>query len=144
MTSNIVTCATRRARLLFKACGIRSEELDSEREELLGDDYFGTATMVYSDQQGFTDSDLEHVSHLRDIKQLYLPGTSVTNQGLGNLTELHRLEELGLENTRITDAGLAKLGTLKCLRRLILTGTRVTDSDVRELKEALPNIRVER
>ena len=53
-------------------------------------------------------------------------------------TALKQLQQLSLYNTAVTDAGLKELANLKQLSALYLSKTNVTEAGVAELREALP------
>ena len=52
---------------------------------------------------------MEHLKGLRQLQELGLSGTEVTDAGLEHLKGLRQLEKLDLYDTGITDAGLAHL-----------------------------------
>lgn len=54
------------------------------------------------------------------------------------LAALKNLSELSLLNTQVTDAGLKELASLKKLETLNLFETKVTTAGVAELQKALP------
>ena len=70
---------------------------------------------------GTTDSDLEVLSGLGDVRSLNLELTSVTDAGLQEVAGLKDLEALNLRATRITVAGLPKLAVLRHLESLDLS-----------------------
>ena len=43
-----------------------------------------------------------------------------------------------------SDAGLVHLKEVTALQKLVISGTHVTDAGVNDLKEALPNLTIER
>ena len=73
---------------------------------------------------GFSGIDpvLPHVSELRQIKELDLGGSSVTDAGMENIKPLVRLEVLTLGDTSVGDIGLRNIETLSRLRKLELGG----------------------
>ena len=84
------------------------------------------------------------VRGVTNLRELALVNTRVTDEGLAYLGGLKRLEKLTLGGAAITDRGLAALRGLPELRDLDLFGTRVTEAGVRQLKAALPQLRVMR
>ena len=81
------------------------------------------------------------------LERLNLQGTPITNLGLAHLTGLAALERLYLYDTEITAAGLVHFQKMPALRRLALSGyfssDRLTDADIANLREALPNVRID-
>ena len=82
------------------------------------------------------------------LERLNLQGTPITNLGLAHLTGLAALERLYLYDTEITAAGLVHFQKMPALRYLALDGPqtqtpRFTDADIANLREALPNVRID-
>ncbi len=61
---------------------------------------------------------------------------------LAGLKELKQLQNLDLSQTQVTDAGLEDLATIKGLTVLRLSRTKVTAAGVGELQKALPNCKI--
>ncbi len=80
-----------------------------------------------------TDSDLEVLESLKQVRTLNLYGTSITDAGLAHLTGLTKLETVHLSSTAVTGSGLQYLGRLPGLRDLNLHQTHVVDEDLRYL-----------
>jgi hypothetical protein len=84
-----------------------------------------------------TDHTLQHLQHMRVLKELDLNDTQITDVGLASLARLPALEKLRLRNTKITDAGFWQhLFDLERLDELDLTGTAVAGKTVRAWKAA--------
>jgi hypothetical protein len=116
----------------------------------------------------FSDADLEFLTSLPQLQTLVLYNTPITNAGLAHLRGLNQLRTLDLRETRIsdagleqlaalarlsvlcvdspeiTDAGVEKLGVLKSLSSLDIRGTWVTENGAANLKQALPDCKIER
>jgi len=116
----------------------------------------------------FNDRDLSHLSELRNLRMVYLPGAAITDSGLQYITnltrlnvldlrntqvgdsglkhvgELHQLQELDLRNTHVTDAGLEHLAGIVTLKRLRAGGSGISRAGAAALRRALPKCRVER
>jgi hypothetical protein len=101
---------------------------------LLGDDCFRSVYRITFLTQYATDSGLQHLKGLTNLKQLDLNGSPVTDAGLENLKGLTRLETLNLGEAKITDAGLKQLQELTQVRWLILERTQITDAGLVYLK----------
>jgi hypothetical protein len=94
---------------------------------------------------GVTDAGLASLEGLKSLETLSLAGTSIGDVGLEHLTGLTNLRELDLTHTRVTGAGLKHLTGLTDLRRLAIGGTEIDyqGKEVRELRQALPQLRIE-
>ena len=79
---------------------------------------------VWLDKTKAGDDDLEIVTRLPKLRELYIGGTKVTSNGLPQLATLPMLEILDLGNTGIDDAGLADLALFPGLQELGLAGNR--------------------
>ncbi len=136
--------------------------------ELLGDDFFTTAISLNLDYTHVTDTDLEYLKGLPELRDLGLSGFYITDAGLEHLKGLTQLQSLRLASTpvtgiglehlkglgglkrldlsrsRVTDPGLEHLKGLTQLQWLWLSGTKVSDAGVTGLRKALPNADVER
>ena len=71
-----------------------------------------------------TDTLLESLKALKQLRKLQLAQTNVTDVGLAHIKGLTGLEELDLRDTKITDAGLVYLKGLNRLQFLNLTTQR--------------------
>jgi hypothetical protein len=84
------------------------------------------------------------VARLHDVQVLDLHNTGISDSGLQCLDGLSQLRTLSLENTQVTDAGLEHLRGLVRLKELKLYNTKVTDGGVKKLRQELPNCEIER
>jgi len=76
-----------------------------------------------------TDSELAHLSRLRNLEYLRLQDTPITGAGLQYMSNLKSLKELDLRKTQVDDAGLAYLSKLTNLEKLSAGEMWVTDQD---------------
>jgi hypothetical protein len=110
---------------------------------------------VYLETPPVRDSDLEHLTPLRGLKQLrltftavtgeglshlpstlprlWLDGSPITDEGLRHLRHMTALVSLSLDKTQISNAGLEHLHSLPMLTTLSLRGTRIGDSGLETL-----------
>ena len=80
-----------------------------------------------------------------NVQSVFLFMGDVTDTDVENLKGLTQLKELGLNYTSVTDNGLEHLKGLKQLQQLDLRGTtKVTDVGVEKLQQALPNCKIYR
>lgn len=84
------------------------------------------------------------LSAFPQLKGLTIKFSKVTDAGLIHLRQFSQLQDLPLETAGITDAGLEQLKDFTQLKVLNLKGTKVTDAGVQALRQALPNVKVER
>ena len=82
-----------------------------------------------------TDAALEHLSGLKNLRQLGLDHTSVAGPGLRHIAGLGNLEELWLLDTPLADAGTEHLCELTKLRLLDLRETNVGDATLANLAD---------
>src|SRR5581483_5197917 len=75
-----------------------------------------------------SDSDLQQLKDLRQLRSLNLMKTEVTDAGMKEVKELAELTSLNLRATKVTDAGIKSLASLKNLEWLSFRDTRVTDA----------------
>jgi Leucine Rich repeat len=81
-----------------------------------------------------TDKNLVPLKDLKDVYELNLRGTDVTDAGLKYIAGLKSLKKLHLEKTRITDKGLAELKGLDGLEWLNVYGTQVSNDCLPHVK----------
>ena len=80
---------------------------------------------------------------LKEVEELSLEETNITDEGLKELTKLKKLTELILFGCKqITDAGLKELARLTHLDVLWVSETRVTKAGVVKLQKALPKCKI--
>ncbi len=76
---------------------------------------------------------LEPIRGMTQLKVLFLRGNSIDDEGLKPLEGFSNLEWLSLDDSRVTDAGMAVVSILPNLKILDLRGTRVGNAGVRLL-----------
>ena len=75
----------------------------------------------------------------KELEQLHLENTSVTDAGLRHLQAMNKMTWLVLNHTEVSDAGLIHLqGLTRPLVRIDLFGTKVSREGVDTLQAALP------
>jgi hypothetical protein len=80
-----------------------------------------------------TDQSMVHLAKLKQLEELSLAHTRISNKGLKNLSNLP-LRGLNLTNTNIDSAGLIEIAKLKKLGYLNLSDTDVDDQGLRLLE----------
>ena len=86
-------------------------------------------------KSGVTDKELNAIVGCKEIRELVIPESTVTDAGLPDLTKLTRLEALDLSDAvKITDKGMAVVKTMERLETLHLNKTSITDKGLLELK----------
>jgi hypothetical protein len=90
-----------------------------------------------------SDEGLNAISQLRDLFSIHLDGASIHGPGLAVVSRLPKLRNLGLRRCPIDDRGLEYLKSFTALRYVQLQGTRITRAGLKQLREALPECRIE-
>ncbi|MEX2169721.1 MAG: hypothetical protein WD851_10450 [Pirellulales bacterium] len=82
------------------------------------------------------DAALKYLADSKELKELWLRRTRITNAGVEYLVEhFPALEDLDLSETLIDDQAVASLAKLKQLTRLDLSRTKITDASVPALSK---------
>ena len=87
-----------------------------------------------------TDAGLKSVAELPRLYLLEVSGTAVTDAGIAQLGGMERLKVLRFRNTAVTDKGMASLGGLKTLIIMSVGGSKVTDTGIAGLRQKLPGL----
>jgi hypothetical protein len=86
--------------------------------------------------------DIAEVVKCDKLESLSLIGTNVTDDQLKLLVGLKNLRSLRLNQTAVSDAGLTHVVQIKSLKYVCLGGVDATPEGVRQLKRALPGLRL--
>jgi hypothetical protein len=90
---------------------------------------------------GATDAAMSHAKHLTGLTNLTLSGdANITNSGLNDIATLTELRGLTLNGDQITDSGLGRLKALRKLRVLEVWSRNTTEEGRANLENALPNL----
>jgi hypothetical protein len=89
-----------------------------------------------------TDQDLKQLTDVPNLKLLNLASTQISDKGLAQLKGMKTLKTLSLVGTKVTDDGMAHLYDLKGLQTLILNDTKVTETGVNKLHVLVPDVKV--
>jgi hypothetical protein len=101
--------------------------------------YFERICCVYLGGTKVTDRDVQAISNLTELRELYLHRTGISDAALEHIGELQALRVLHLRNTGVSDEGLEKLRDLTNLRELYLFETQISDAGGKKLRSVLPN-----
>ena len=85
----------------------------------------------------FDDKTLQVISQLKNLRELRVDSTDITDHGMELLKTMGTLEDLNVGKTLITGAGIANLKGLTALRRLGIGFNKLNDESMANL-EALP------
>ncbi len=85
---------------------------------------------------------VEHLGRCRQLQQIILRSTEVSDNDLAVLSRLPHLTVLNLSNTPITDAGLKFLSGCRTLKELDVCGTHITERGVAEFRARRPELNV--
>lgn len=115
------------------------------RNGLRGGDVGPLTQLVHLDTLGivwdpeFGDAAMPTIGTLKNLRELHLGGTAISDAGIGHLAGLTRLCWLDLEGCRgLTDAALPKLYPLKNLSVLMIPNTHLTRIAVAKFESAMP------
>jgi len=114
--------------------------------KVLGDDFFCDPSSLFAEIGD--DSELDEVKdalrQMHTVKTFRVCGSSsVTDRGLSVITDLTQLESLEfIASSGITDASIPRLKRLTKLKWLSLNSRHVSEQSLRELKTALPRLRI--
>jgi hypothetical protein len=112
---------------------------------VFGVDFFADVVFVgKGPSSDLGQGDLGYLKAFPDLEELQLYQSDVTDEDLAHLAGLRRLRWLDLTSDEITDEGLKHLMKSSSLEEVFLGGEKITDGGVAQLRQALPNARVER
>ncbi len=103
-------------------------------ERLTGEAFFKDVDQVALAGSGVTDASLDNLQGFSRLRVLWLNGAKVSDAGLEKLRGFGELEGLSLDGAAVTDAGLHNLRGLTHLQFLALSGSGVTDAGLEDLK----------
>lgn len=86
---------------------------------------------------------LAHIARLPNLQRLILMKSLIDDRALEHLAGMGQLRMLNLQATAVSDQGLPQLGQLPQLQDLILTDTQVTEPAARQLRQQLPQTRIQ-
>lgn len=104
--------------------------------------YFERICCVYIGGTSVTNTDVEAISQLVELRELNLYSTKITNAALIHFDRLRRLRTLHLADTNVSDEGLESLRSLSNLRELYLNQTKVSKEGGLKFRAALPAAKV--
>jgi Leucine-rich repeat (LRR) protein len=93
--------------------------------------------------QGVTDKGMVQLKNLTQLQRLAILGSGITDEGVAPLAELTNLKSIDLTANNLTDASLQHFRGLKNLEQLYVHNTQITAAGIAELKQALPNCKIE-
>lgn len=89
-----------------------------------------------------TDIGIRSLSHLDALEYLYLGDAQISDEGLKHLVNSSTLRILQLDNVPVTDGAVRSFKMLNQLRYLKLQGTSVSQDGALQVREALPDCKV--
>ena len=106
-------------------------------------DTTGIVHVEFFHKEPVSDSALQKLSELRNLRSLRFTNTLVSDEQMKYVTKHPGLEMLWLDNTPITDDGVEFLRHLHSLQGLYLKGSKVTPNGAKQLMESLPNCQID-
>jgi serine/threonine protein kinase len=104
---------------------------------------FSIVLINLAKRQGVDAAGLAALEGLKDLTQLDLSGTAITDAAIAKLKGLRSLTTLILyDNADLTDAAIPDLKQLTGLKNLDLQNTKISRGGVAELRAALPNCKI--
>jgi hypothetical protein len=100
---------------------------------VVGEEYFREVTDVSLRDTKVSDAELEFLAKLPRLETLDLSNTPVNSDGLVHLRKLRQLRGLSLCNTDVDDSGMKHIGRLTSLQRLSLWNTKIGDDGLEPL-----------
>ena len=95
---------------------------------LLGDDVFARVVAVTFIHGSPTDTDVDRLGELPELKDLHLRGGDITDRGVALAARIPKLRALCLSDTSVTPDGISRLSDSAGLVSLTLYGPSITDS----------------
>jgi len=99
-----------------------------------GEELAKDVTEVYLEGTQVSDARLTHLQGLTHLRKLTLEDTWVSDEGLAHIKGMAQLSVLHLNNTQVSDAGLVHLESLAQLQWLNLDNTQVSDAGLVHLQ----------
>jgi uncharacterized membrane protein len=112
---------------------------DQFRELAPYSDVFSGASLVAS---GIDDAGLYYVSHMVNLKELYLQKTGLDGSGLVYLQDLPNLEMLNLSFTKIDDKAALDLLKIPGLKTVYLFGTPTSNEVIEAMRKYRPDLSI--
>ncbi len=116
-------------------------DVPTEKLRLDGVRSFRQVTQLNLRGSGVSDDELRHISDLTRVEKLFLNTTKITDDGLKHLKNMTELRSLHVHDTVIGDAGLQHLHAQRKLEELSLGGTRTTLAGIWQLAQHLDSLR---
>lgn len=91
--------------------------------------------------RGISEMGAPEIARFKNLKELWLDGTSVGDDALRSLGTLQSLVFLKLDDTYVTDVGMAHLTRLTNLKTIALRNTAVSECGYDRLRSQLPSLR---
>ncbi len=106
---------------------------------IVGDDFYATVNVVFLNDAGTTDADVEKLHQLSNLLDLSITGSGVTDDCIDDLLRVRKLRSLKLTDTSISADGLARLSQSFTLQQIALYGSSITDDHLKQLSQ-FPNL----
>lgn len=99
-------------------------------------------TVSFRDCPGVTRASITQILRVFELRELFVAGTSISNEALVDISKEKSIERLDLSETDVTAEGLQVLGEMPRLRELWLSDSMLSESESRQVRQWLPNVRI--
>ncbi|WP_353620892.1 DUF2231 domain-containing protein [Flavihumibacter fluvii] len=89
------------------------------------------------------DNDMKVIAQFKELRDLNLSFTKVSDSGINALLSLPNLKHLSVSGTRVTASGLKRVAAIKSLKQLYCWSTDVSDEDLVSIRKEFPLLNIE-
>lgn len=93
--------------------------------------------LAFSHTENFDDSSLGRIKCLRQLWELDVSGTGITDSGLRHLSAFPKLRRLDLFYTSVSDDGISHLVAIESLEEVIIQNTDITVEGADKMRQML-------
>ncbi len=127
---------------LLQSLSLNRSDFGDAAAARLAESPFRNLRQLRLEDTQLTDEGARHLARLTHLNHLELSRTQLTDAGVSALAALRDLEVLKLDGCGVTDAALASLSRLRKLRELHLNATRFTPQGAARMRSELPACQV--
>jgi uncharacterized membrane protein len=87
-----------------------------------------------------TDSDVRYLEQFKNLENLYMNNTKISNKAFTHFNSLPNLKKLSVAGTKVSSEAFNDIALVKSLREVYLWNTPLTETEIEKLKKKFPNI----